>query len=202
MRILEKYSSKDFKGFDWLNFDYLPLSESYIMEVYFKESEDLVLQSILSFHLLFRDILSDILINTFRPDSEWGTFCLDTWDIENDIYDYSPTNKQEPTASYLLMLIDNKIEPEYSGFCKCHDWNRFLYVTLHCVMKHVAPYSMMFYLRDEKIAFYFHHTGSIGIYYKELNEEVKNIIRKTQKENMKIKNYNDERVIFLLNNSQ
>lgn len=188
MRIIEKSSDEDFKGFDWLNFDYLPESDGFKLEIYFKELEDSVAQSILYFDLLFRDCLPDILIHPFKPDGEWGNFCLDIWDIENDKYDYSPENKQEPTASYLLMLRDSKIESDYSGFCKCLNWDKFLYVTLHCVMQHVAPYSMMFYIPNKEIVFYFHHTGSIGVYYKELNEEIRSIIQKAQKENLEIKN--------------
>jgi len=194
MRVIEKYSDRDFNGFDWLNFDYLPESDGFKFELYFQESEDLVSRSIFYFYLLFKDFIPDIIISTFKPESEWGNFCLDTWDIESDRYDYSPENKQEPTASYLTMLRDSEIESDYSGFCKCFDWDKFLYVTLHCVMQHVAPYSMMFYVPNKEVVFYFHHTGSIGLYYKELNKGVRSIIQKAQEEKMEILNSNNPAV--------
>lgn len=200
--IIKKERSEVFNGFDWLNFDYLPESNGFKFELYFKEPGDLVSQSILYFHLLFNSLFNEILVQTFRPNSEWGNFCIDTWDIERDKYDYSPENKQEPTASYLAMLRDNHIEPHYSGFCKCFDWDKFLYVTLHCVMEHTAPYSMMFYVPNKEFVFYFHHTGSLGIYYKELNEEIKGVILRADVENLEIKNANDEKIFGLVNSTK
>ena len=76
-----------------------------------------------------------------------GDFCIDIWDIKNDDYDYSTKGKSEPTAKYLQMLMDNNIEPEYVGICKCLDWNTFLPVILNCILAHTAPYSPMFYVQ-------------------------------------------------------
>ncbi len=198
MKVIKKYRSINFKGFDWLDFDYLPDSKGYKFEIYFDEPKDLVSESILFFYSLFKNFFTDILIKNFGQDGEWGNFCLDTWDMEHDRYDYSPDNKEEPTASYLAMLQDSEIEPDYTGFCKCTDWDKFLYVTLQCVMRHTAPYSMMFYVPNHEFVFYFHHSGSIGIYYKELNDGVKNVIERIRIENLEIKNTNDENLISLL----
>ena len=199
MIILEKIDSKRFNGFDWLNFESLSKSDGFKFEVYFPESDDRVSQSIVNFYRLFKNFLSDIVVNTFKSEGKWGNFCLDTWDIEHDTYDYSPLNKQEPTASYLAMLNDSEIEPEYSGFCKCLDWDKFLYITLHCVMQHTAPYSLMFYVPNQNFVFYFHHSGSLGIYYKELNADIVSIVQKTKEENLAIENFNDERILALIN---
>ena len=198
MKIIRKHLSDDFEGFDWLNFDYLPDSEGYKFEVYFEGVKDLVSQSILFFYSLFQSVLNNVLIKNFGQDAEWGNFCLDTWDMEHENYDYSPHNKEEPTASYLTMLKDSEIEPEYKGFCECTDWDRFLYITLHCVMSHVAPYSMMFYVPDQEFVFYFHHNGSIGVYYKRLNDEINKIIERVRIEDLEIKNANDENLISSL----
>ena len=145
MKIIEKYKKKDFKGFSWLNFYHLTDSDGYKFEVYITEPDDIVSDLILAFYSLYKPFVKEILISEYRPDGQWGDFCLDTWDIENDQYDYSPENKEEPTASYLAMLKDSEIEPNYSGFCKCLDWDKFLSITLNCVAQHTAPYSMMFY---------------------------------------------------------
>jgi hypothetical protein len=45
--------------------------------------------------------------------------------------------------------------------------------------------------------FYFHHTGSIGVYYKELNETIKYIIKKVKERGLKIENTNDDRLAAL-----
>lgn len=195
MKVLKKCNNS-FSGFTWLNFDNLPKSEGYKFEVYIPEPDDIVSDLILNFYILYRPYLDEILISEYRPDGKWGDFCIDTWDIENEANDYSPDNKHEPTASYLAMLRDNNIEPEYTGFCKCLNWDKFLYVTLHCIIKHAALYSMMFYVPNQQFVFYFHHTGSFGIYYKELNEEVKNILYKIREENLEIKNASDKRIMY------
>lgn len=199
MKIIKKYNKNDFSGYTWLNFDSLSKSDGYKLEVYLNDSKDIVSDLIVIFHELFGKYKSEILVSDFKPDGKWGDFCLDTWDIESEKSDYSPDNKQEPTASYLAMLRDSGIEPIYSGFCKCLDWDKFLNVMLHCVLQHTAPYSMMFYVPDYKFVFYFHHTASLGIYYKELNVEIKHIIKKAQEKNMEIKNFNDDRLISLVN---
>ena len=190
MKTIIKYHSDSFKEFDWLDFDYLPNSNGYRCEISFQEIEDRVAQSIMLFNSLFKSFQPNFLIKTFGQDNEWGNFCIDTWDIENDRYDYSPANKEEPTASYLKMLKDSNIEPTFTGFCKCIDWDSFLYIILHCIMQHKAPYSMMFYEQNEKFVFYFHHSGSIGLYYKELNEGVKKIIKSVKNEGLLIRNIN------------
>ena len=48
--------------------------------------------------------------------------------------------------------------------------------------------------KSHEFVFYFHHTGSIGIYYKELNDEMKSILETIKEENLEIKYANDERV--------
>jgi hypothetical protein len=194
MRIIEKYRNANFQGFSWLNFDSLPKSDGYKFEAYMAESDDTVTDLILIFYALFKPLVNDIIISDFKPDGKWGDFCIDTWDIQNDRYDYSPDNKKEPTASYLKMLIDCEIEPTYPGFCKCLDWDKFLHITLQCVTQHTAPYSMMFYVPDHEFVFYFHHTGSLGIYYKKLNRGIRDVIKKAQEENMEIKNFSDDRL--------
>ncbi|MEM6817138.1 MAG: hypothetical protein AAF600_22555 [Bacteroidota bacterium] len=93
------------------------------------------------------------------------------------------------------MLKDSEIEPQYTGFCECTDWDKFLYVTLHCVMGHTAPYGMMFYVPNHELVFYFHHNGSIGVYYRKLNDGIKHIIERARIEDLEIKNANDENVV-------
>jgi hypothetical protein len=197
MKILEKYVLGSFTGFDWLNFESLTDSDGFKFEVYFEETDDLVSQSISYFYLLFGNVQSEILIQDFKPGCKWGDFCLDTWNFHEDTYDYSADNKKEPTASYLAMIGNSGIEPEYIGFCQCLDWDKFLQVTLQCVMEHVAVYSMNFYIPSKRIMFYFHHTGSIGVYYKELNEAIKDIIKKVKERGLEIENTNDDRLAAL-----
>ncbi|HBF19170.1 MAG TPA: hypothetical protein DDW81_03675, partial [Cryomorphaceae bacterium] len=79
----------------------------------------------------------------------------------------------------------------------CENWDKFLYIALHCIMSHNAPYSMMFYEPKNEFVFYFHHSGSLGIYYKELNNGVKSIINKAKEENLEITNTNDDRIFHI-----
>lgn len=198
MIVINKNNSDNFMGFDWLDFDYLPDSKGFKFEIYPKESKNLIEESISFFYSLLGDLLNELLIRPFGVNVAWGNYCIDVWDIEKDTYNYSPLNKDEPTASYLSMLIDNNIEADYEGFCKCICWEKFLPIVLQCLMGNVAPYSLMFYEPENKFVFYFHQTGSFGIYYKELNTAVKRILKNIKEENLEIKHTNDDRVKLLI----
>ena len=69
------------------------------------------------------------------------------------------------TVSYLHILQDSNIAKGYSGCCVCNDWDTYLSVALDCIMKGIAPYGNFIYNSKEQFFFYFHHTGSIGLYY-------------------------------------
>jgi len=196
MKVIEKIVGAHLSGFEWLNFNYLPDSDGFKFEIYSKKNNaDIISHTIYIFFTLFRDVKNDIIVKNFGEGS-WGDFCIDTWDFENNLYDYSPDNKEEPTASYLTMLNNCEISPNYSGFCKCTDWARFLYITLNCIVSRKAPYSMMFYVPNHKFVFYFHHTGSFGVYYKDLDNFIIDLINAIKQENLEIKNSTDKRIIL------
>ncbi len=190
MKVLKKAK---YKVYDWLNFERLPDSDGYKFEVYPEEDLDTADYAIL-FYSLFRKYKDKIMIRTFHPEGSWGNFCLDVWDINKDEYDYSPEGKSEPTSNYLQMLIDSEIEPEYNGFCKCLDWDKFLVIILDCIFKHTAIYSLMFYIPKTDVVFYFHHTHSFGVYYRKLNNDVLYILERIKEEGLKIENTNDKRL--------
>jgi hypothetical protein len=199
-KVISKHSIDNFQSYDWLDFDYLPDSDGYKLEINFSDSNDLVKKSIGIFLLLFGEFKNDILIGGFGVNSEWGSYCLDTWILENDTFDYDLSNKYEPTFSYLSMLKDNLIEPTYIGVCSCLNWEVFLQLTLHCVYQNVAPYGMIHYIRAHDIAFYFHHTGSIGLYYKSENLVLREIIQKVKINGLEITNSNNPKLIDFYQN--
>ncbi|MFZ6014586.1 MAG: hypothetical protein ACOYXT_29875 [Bacteroidota bacterium] len=192
MRVIEKVN---FEAFNWLNFESLPDSNGFKFELYPK-TEGTIDGLMLVFYDLFGRLKNDLVIGQFGIDSRWGDFCIDTWDIENDRYDYSPGDKSESTSNYLRMLAENEVNAEYTGFVKCRDWDKFLPVILDCVLSHTAPYSVMVYAPDHELVFYFHHTGSLGVYYKELNNEVRCVLQKAKEEDMEIVNYTDGSLKF------
>ena len=155
MKILEKDANKKFP-FDWVNLDYLPESNGGKREIYLQDNVNITEGLIFMFYLLFRSTKNNIQIY----NSSWWDFCLDTWD----------SNKADETKDYLKILYESHIEYGYSGSCNCFNWDRFLHVTLRCIITHKAPYSPIFYEDRNDFFFYFHHSGSIGIYYKNNNE--------------------------------
>ena len=195
MRILEKM---DFRTFRWLNFDNLKESDCYRFEIYFEDNASLSEISSVSY-MLFNPNLNDIFLGQFGVDSEWGDFCLDTWDINKDRYDYSLEGKSGPTLRYLKMLKENEVNPEYTGFCKLLNWYSFLEINLDCVLNHIAPYSTVFYNSKFQYMFYFHHSKSIGVYYKHLNEGVNHILNKIKAKGLNVINTNDKRVFNYFN---
>jgi hypothetical protein len=57
-----------------------------------------------------------------------------------------------------------------------------LLIILKCIVSHQAPYSPIFYDEVNDFFFYFHHSGSIGLYYKIENETIKNILENASDE--------------------
>lgn len=163
---------------DWININYLPDSKARRIEIYLANKEGLLEGLILMFHFLFRDSKSSIIIY----NNSWWDFCLDTWDHIEDKYDYELEGKSKESKEYLIMLKESAIENEYQGVCYCENWDRFLSVVLACILTHQAPYSPIFYEKKNEFFFYFHHTGSIGFYYKSENEVVSKILRIAEEE--------------------
>lgn len=171
--------------FDWVDTNHLPDSISQRMEVYLKGK-----QSINSLKLLFTELFYEFEKELIIYDKSWGNFCLDTWNIKSDEYDYSLYNKSLETMRYLKMLDDSAVEVNYSGCCICNDWDLFLDITLNCVVNHIAPFGHLIFHKTGELFFYFHHSYSIGIYYKEENEVVLKLLKEiNSNENLNVIKY-------------
>lgn len=186
----------DFQPFDWLDFEMLTNSDGYKFEIYPSNSNSS--ENLFSiFVKLFGRYSDELIIGQFA-DAEWGDYCIDTWDLENEKYDYSPVGKSAQTSRYLKLLSDNEIEPSYKGYCKTFDWDTVLPVFLECVLNHVANYSIMIYSPSNEFVFYFHHTNSVGVYYRDSNKAISDIVSSALDEGFQIENSNDERIISQL----
>ena len=124
------------------------------------------------FYTLFGGAKSNIKV--YNPS--WWDYCLDTWNAKSDKYDYELEGKSDESKDYLIMLKESSIENSYSGTCICNNWDKFLSIILACIVTNIAPYSPVFYDEENDFFFYFHHSGSIGFYYKIRNEVVEKII--------------------------
>lgn len=171
MKILEEITNQNFP-LTWANLNSYAESEGHRNEIYLINNENLIEGLILMFYALFRTIKSNIKV--YNPS--WWDYCLDTWNVQEDMYDYELESKSVETKCYLTMLKESSIELGYSGICKCNDWDKFLSITLDCIVTHIAPYSPIFYDEENDFFFYFHHSGSMGFYYKERNEIVEKIL--------------------------
>lgn len=84
------------------------------------------------------------------------------------------------------MMASNNIEFDYNGFCEILDWNRFLDLHLDIVINVAGSDSLKFYNAKDQYCFYAHHSFSVGIYFKEMNESLKNVLKKSSEEGAKI----------------
>ena len=156
----------------WVNLDSYTESKGSKVEIYLVNDDNFIKDLTLMFHTLFRTIKSNIKL--YSPS--WWDFCLDTWNVKEDKYDYGLKGKSIESKDYLIMLKESAIEIEYSGICICNNWEKFLKITLACIITHKAPYSHVFYDDENDFFFYFHHTGSIGFYYKKQNDVIEKIL--------------------------
>ncbi|MEM6686057.1 MAG: hypothetical protein AAF617_09765, partial [Bacteroidota bacterium] len=140
----------------------------------------------------FEKYLSFIMVGMHVEGFQWGDFCIDTWDVNEDRYDYSMNNKSDATKKYLQMLTDNSIEFKYSGLCKCNNWKRFVDIMMDCLYDNVAPYSFLFYVPMADFYFYLHNSNSLGIFYENKNEELLQFITYIKSLNWEVTFTNDE----------
>lgn len=176
VKVLNKLGSQDLP-LKWVNLDYLPDSKGYKIEIYLKDEHLLSEGLILMFHTLFQNVLEDIRVY----NTSWWDFCLDTWDFNSDNHNYELEGKSIESTEYLIMLQKSNIDEGYSGICKCENWDKFLSVILACILTHQAPFSPIFYNEKNDFFFYFHHTGSIGFYFKSENEEISKMLHIAEK---------------------
>lgn len=172
MIILEKKECGNVP-FKWIDLDDLRESNGYRLEGYLN-SNYTIEHLILMFYDLFGACKNDLVIY----ESGWGDFCLDTWNVHNDTYDYSLENKTAESKEYILMLQESNIAPNYVGCCSCNNWDKYLYTTLNCILNHVAPYGQKIFHLNAEFFFYFHHSYSMGFYFKEKNAIIDNILKK------------------------
>lgn len=161
--ILERQTEVTFP-FEWVQLDSEACIDThgYKVEIYL-DKECFNIEDMKSlFYDLFGSIADELLIY----NSSWWDFCLDTWNIHEDISCYDTKLLSQETVRYLDMLKDSDIPKGYSGSCKCNNWDIYLTVTLACIVKGIAPYGDLIYDSQKQLFFYFHHTGSIGLYYK------------------------------------
>lgn len=154
----------------WANLEDYSRSEAYKVEIYLRENTDIIKSLIDLFYNLFGENKQNILVY----DKSWWNFTLDTWNIEKNSYKYNLNNKSRETVNYLTMLNESGIKKEYSGVCECLNWTSFLQIILPCIVSNIAVYSPIFFDRKHNFFFYFHYSGSIGLYY----EKMDNIILK------------------------
>lgn len=171
MKILDKITNQSFP-ISWANLDSYPESNGHKIEIYLDKNEHLIEGLILMFYTLFGNIKNNIKL--YNPS--WWDYCLDTWNVKEDKYDYEFEGKSVESKEYLLLLKESSIELGYSGICRCNDWDKLLSITLACIITHEAPYSPVFYAEESDFFFYFHHSGSIGLYFKFRNEVIDKIL--------------------------
>ena len=161
MEVLETLDSPEFP-LTWAKTEFLRENTSLRKEIYLKGSEDIQNDLIYLFYKLFGGYKEQLLVY----DKGWWELCLSVWNIRSDTYDFELDSKSEDCRAYLRMLGGSGIPKGYGGCCKCNSWDTFLPIVLNCIISGEAPHSPLLVDPKDEFFFYFHHTGSIGMYYK------------------------------------
>ena len=184
---------------EWIDYDNIRAS-CFVFLVFLPEWKTIIKQNLIeTAHTLFTPFLENIVTSLVEPhfnalEGGWGDFCMDTWNIHEDTYDYALEGKSIASAKYLQMLQDSKIEVNYDGLGYCKDWDPFWDCILDCIVSHDAPLSNFhFHDLNHQFYFYFHHTKSIGLVYKEFNDAIKYVLQQSKTANLEIWDWNDEK---------
>lgn len=175
----------NFKFPDWIDLADLRNSKGKRFEVY-ASPETGISEFIQITHSLVGGLDETMQIAHMGDNPTWGDFCLDTWNISANTADYSVVGKRKETVAYLELLQKSGISPTYTGVCTCDAWNSFLEIVLACIFNHIAPYSIVILLPDSDLFFYFHHSRCWGVYYRELNSKVSEILDQIAERNLRV----------------
>jgi hypothetical protein len=172
MKVINKIEQSKFP-FVWVDLEKFRKSDANRVEIYLMNKDvEITTSLILMFDFLFEPTMNKLFIYC----DVWGDYCLDAWDINTGLSNYNLEEKSKESKIYLEFLKNQNIDYEYSGTCECFDWSVFLNITLPCIVNKQAPYSHLIFSEDSSFFLYFHESGSVGIYYKELNSVVRGIL--------------------------
>ena len=155
----------------WFSLDNFPISEAYRYEIYLNDDS-----SVENLYLMFERLFSNIDTLILCYDTSWWDICIETWDINNNLFNYTLQGKSVETCNFLKMLEDNNITKNYNGFITSTSWDIFLDKLLPLVLTGQAPYCPLFYIEKYEIVFYFHHSGSIGLYAHQKSEFLQTLL--------------------------
>jgi hypothetical protein len=161
MNVLETLENPEFP-LKWAILEGLRKNTCPRKEIYLRGNDDEMNDLMYLFYKLFGECKDELLVY----NKWWWEFCLSVWNIEKHEYNFDISTKSENCGAYLKLLNESGVPRDYFGCCKCNSWDAFLPIILKCVLSHEAPYSPIFVNATDEFFFYFHHTGSIGIYYK------------------------------------
>lgn len=202
--MLEKYNFDLQSQFNWIDRGSLPDSNGFKFELYLKEDQNEYIDLISTFYHLFSLYLDEIIISPMPEDDIWGSFSEEVWawSYQDDSYYAKTENISLLTKEYLSILEESNIEPTYSGCCKCKDWDAYLKVFIPCILEGYAWYSHLFFVPSINLFFYFDSSCSLGIYFKEFNPKVLNLLEIINKNNdYRVENVSDDIILEYIKNN-
>lgn len=159
MKVIEAIKGNEFP-FSWANLENYRETKAERVEMYLREDENLEEGLMFLFYSLFGKHKDEI----FVYEKSWWNLCLD---IDEDAFENKDDlmHTLKIKKDYLQIIENANLENEYTGSCKCMDWDAFLPVVLRGILDYLIIYSPVFYNKEHDFFFYFHYTGSIGMYY-------------------------------------
>ena len=124
---------------------------------------------------IFNEQWQEIVVGGPGFHTPWDWFCMisDTEERAEAVSSGYVYN-----VEFYDMLIQHDIEPTYSGYCKVFDWPRFIRIIISLLRDVNGSESLFFYSVKYNYCFYLHNTFGIGIWYKDLNLAISNIIQR------------------------
>jgi hypothetical protein len=162
-------SHVDMVTLDWFDFDEPMKSNATKIELYLSDIISGNLQIVLLkkvFFEIFAGKLDSIYITQEKINADWGGLPLDVWVLQDNEFIFDNSGEiSDISRDYLSYLDQSHVEYDYQGVCKCNDWQRFLNIIIPGVLNQIFIYSPKILDVENNMILYFHHSGSIGIYF-------------------------------------
>ena len=174
--------------FSWLNLLTEHSTSFNKFEIY-KDEDNIDIENMMKLICkLFKDDRSSLFLGPCAIGVAWNDFADVVEEIDNFVIPVhlDPEYDNQYEVEFMKMMVESRIEFDYKGYCEILNWNLLLKLLLSIIINVNGTDSLKFYHANGNYCFYPHNSGSIGVYYQEINDNINDIIQKARKLGLRV----------------